>query len=205
MPTGPALVTKAELAAFLQEDEADLPGGTDLVLEVASDAVRDELGQRIDYVEDAVEEVIGDGSDVLLLPELPVVDVTSVGVLPDAGEELEELTVAAGDFRLERGREDRYAVLRRLGGYWPRRPLAVTYSHGYDLGDPLADPVETTEVPGTIRLVVMRAAARALANPEGIRQEAVGRYSVTHGAIELTGTDRDTLGPFYPGSKAGRR
>jgi hypothetical protein len=207
MPTGPALITEAELAAFLEEDEAELPAGAAFLIGLASDAVRDELDQRVDYVEDDVEEVMGEGTDVLLLPELPAIDVTSVAIPPGAGEEELELTVVAGDFRLERGRGGRFGVLRRTdGGFWPRRPLLVTYSHGYKLEDPLADPPVVNEVPGVIRLVVCRVAARMMTNPTGERQESAGRWSATHGAgPEVTDTDRRSLGPFYPGTKAGSR
>jgi hypothetical protein len=211
MPTGPALVTGEEVAAFLQEDLADLPDSLGTIIELASDAVRDELGQRVDLVTGDVEEVIGGGTDVLLLPELPVVSVAGVTVPADVGGDDEELTAAAGDYRLERGRLGRFGVLRRLGGLvWPRRPIMVTYDHGYALGD-AGPPVVPTEVPGAIRLVVIRATARALFNPVGVRQESVGRYSATYAgdaatvSVELSATDRTTLGPFYPGSKAGRR
>lgn len=203
MPTGPPLATAAEVAAFLgyeTAEELDEPG-LELNLELASNAVRDELGQRIDLAE-GVEEVIGQGTDVILLPELPVVDVAGVTIPADAGGDDEVLTAAAGDWRLERGREARFAVLRRLGGnVWPRRPILVDYSHGYALEDP-GPPVVPTEIPGGIRLVVIRLVVRNLTNPTGVRQESAGRYSATY---DLTDVDKAELGPFYPGSKAGRR
>lgn len=202
MPSGPPLATAAEVAAFLGYETAEelAEPGVELILELASNAVRDELGQRVDFVED-VEEVMGQGSDLLLLPELPIVDVTGVTVPADVGGVDEELTAAAGDYRLERGREGRYAALRRLGGYWPRRPVLVASSHGYPLATD-GPPPTPTEVPGGIRLVVIRLALRNLTNPTGVRQEQVGRYGATY---DLTDVDRRELGPFYPGSKAGRR
>jgi hypothetical protein len=208
----PALATPAEVAAFLDEDVADLPAGIDLILELASDAVRDALGQRVDRVDDDEVEVIGAGTEVLLLPELPVIAVGGVTIPGDAGDDDEELLEVDGAWRLERGRNGRYGVLRRLGGVWPRRPILVTgYDHGYALPDPEALPPVEGEVPGTIRLVVIRAAVRALFNPVGVRQESVGRYSATYAgdagtvSVELSVGDRSTLGPFYPGSKGGRR
>lgn len=194
MFTGPRLVEPQPFALFMGVDyEAlDLPRA-EVILDDASDLVRGELQQRIDRVADDVVELYGTGSPALLLPELPVEEVTAVTVDGVAAD----LT----GLRVELGRGGRRAILRRRGSYWPRgEPVVVTYTHGYEL----------EELPRSIGLVVKRSAARAYFNPLGIRQASAGRASHTFAgdggtvAVELSDLDRKTLGPYYPGTGAGR-
>lgn len=208
MPTGPALITPAELAAALGVSEGSLDADrTAWLLALASDLVRDELDQRIDYVEDDVAVLFGSGTTVLLLPELPVVDVTAVRILAEGSSTNEDLELdfelSDVEVRLELGADGRTGILRRLNGVWPRRRLIqVTYSHGYPLG---ADP---SVVPGSIRLAAARASARGYYTTDGIRQETIGRYSVTYAAeagVILTDVDKSGLARYYKGTRAGAR
>jgi hypothetical protein len=202
----PALVARRHFASFLGLDgPEELEPHADDLLALASDVVREELGQRIDRVDDDVAELEGKGTATLLLPEVPVLEVTGVEV---DGAELDP-----DGYRLRRGDQGRLAMLVRAGS-WPRhRPVIVTYSHGYRLHDDddleleEGEELDGGEVPGTIRLVIMRAAARAYFNPTEARQESVGRYShtVATPTVALSDFDRATLGPAYPGTGGGRR
>jgi hypothetical protein len=130
-------------------------------LEAACDKIRDYLGQTIDLVEDEAITVYGTNTRAIVLPELPVVDITSVvrngdDVYPDE---------AVTDYHV-----DAYGVLwRDSPSWWPRySSYTVTYSHGYAPAD----------VPA-----ILKVAAFKLAMVEagmGIRQESVAGYSVTY-------------------------
>lgn len=127
-------------------------------------------GQRIALVED--DEVILDGLNrrVIMLPQLPVVDVTKV-------ETLSSRDLATWDV-LE---ATRYTWSDRDGGLYMRgcelphghRNVRVTYSHGYN------------PVPLQIERLVYGLVARGLANPDGqeLRAETLGTYSVQYGTL----------------------
>lgn len=208
MPTGPALATKAELAAYLEVSEASLDAAkAELMLELASDLVRDELDQRIDLVDGDTVDLLGTGTRVVLLPELPVVEVDSVTVIGEgtvADDLLDGPDADRPEYRAELGHDGRVGILRRLAGCWPAgRTIRVVYSHGYALDGSGG----STEVPGSIRLAVVRAAARGYVNPEGVTQESIGRYAVTYQTVGLvlTATDRAGLARFYKGNRGGAR
>lgn len=68
-----SLVSTADLAAWIGVDEASLNiAKATLFLDLAEGLVRDALGQVIDYVQNDDVDLIGPGSSVILLPELPV-------------------------------------------------------------------------------------------------------------------------------------
>lgn len=213
MPTGPALVTVEEFADYLQVESSELERGGDDLLVSASDLVRNRgLGQRIDLVEDDVVELYGAGTGLLLLPEVPVHSVTEVRLLTAAGE-LDEPLTAGTDYRLEAGHDGARAILRRrpAGAYWPNGdPVTVTYSHGYRLTEAGSGELDAPLVPATIKLVVMRVAARGIANPLGLTNITAGRVSQGFGqgpdrGATLTAADLADLAPWLPGTDAGSR
>lgn len=197
------------------EDLADWLGLTsvttsraELLLEIASDLVRSELGQVIDFVEDEEVELIGRGANVLLLPELPVWEVGDVETEDDAGTVT--ALVAGTDYRVELGDDNRLGILRRLparNGVWrDGETVRVTYSHGYQAAGGTGEGVAT--LPGAIKATVLRAAARGYSNPTGKRQETISRYSYTDSdasGLSLTAGDRHDLDRFYPGHRAGAK
>lgn len=197
----PALATLADLAAIIgvPVDDLDQDRAT-LMLELASDLVRDEVTQRLDYVADDTIDLPGSGTAVLLLPELPVTEVTLVTLVGENGTDDVDLIAqpaAGAGYRAELGPDGRQGILRR-GGCWLRRaPVRVVYSHGYAL----------ESMPGGIRYAVANAAARGMVSPTGVKQETVGRYSATYteAGLFLTDHDRTLLARFYPGTSAGSR
>lgn len=180
-----AFATHAELARLLKLDTIDEPAAA-LLLDLAADAVRAEVGQRIDR--QAGDQIRRDahGTEHLLLPELPVTNVTAV--------------VCDGT-PLMHGIDYTWSpsgMLTRLDGVWPRRARAVTvtYDHGYD------------PVPGVARAVCLQVAARLWLSPAGaqIAGERAGSWSVTYrpvgsgSGIELTDYERRLLDQLRPGA-----
>lgn len=204
-----SLVTLEEFAAFLRLplDTIDTDAASD-ALEGASSLVRDEVGQLLDYVADEVKVLRSTGGKCLLLPELPVVDVTLVRIR-GAGEEWRELT-AGVDYEVELGLEGAlWRTTSALAGFflpageWPRGSnrgprgwVEVTYSHGYLV------------FPQTARTVTKRVAARGYVNPEAVSQESTGTRTTMFGdapGLYLSKRDERDLARLRPGSRGGSR
>jgi hypothetical protein len=181
------LATVAELRIFLDDPTLD-EDRAELFLRIASGEVRGYTGQLFDLVEN--DEVIlnGRGTRILLLPELPVLAVTEV---LEAYATTDEATIAGPLDASPIYEWDEDGVLERIdGGVFRRRRrwYQITYDHGY------------ATVPDEVKSVVLRAAGRAFENPEGIRQETLGRYSYTlageQAGIGLYAPDRRDLEPY---------
>lgn len=183
----PAAFAAAEdLRRFLRLPTVDSEAATSLLQQV-SDTIRAEVTQRIDHVTgDTITLGNGRGrpSWELFLPELPVLDVTSV---TEQGLTL----VNDQDYTWSPS-----GVLTRLGYYWPNKPrsVQVTYSHGYET------------VPGVMKTVCVQAAARAWVNPSQSTSVTVGGFSRSRnvggqapsGRIQLTEYERGLLDQLRP-------
>lgn len=172
--------TPEELSKLLRLDEID-EGTAEFLLELAEAAVRAEVRQEILASEDTEVVLDGTGTPVLLLPETPVTDVSSVV------EHDQELTEGADYVWSSSG------VLTRLRRTWSPRPrsVAVIYSHG------------RADVPEIVRAVTVQVAARVWVNPRQLSQESIGDYSRSFGTssappgrIELTAYERGLLGRY---------
>ena len=131
----------ATLAQFVEDDSLDGPRGA-LLLEAASAIIRTHCRQTLHRVDNDQVELRGTRSQKLLLPERPVVDVTSVKV---GGVEVDDWS------RVRDG-------LFRSGGWGgPSTLIEVTYSHGFAEGTPAWK---------TFQAVCLQVAARAAANPQ---------------------------------------
>lgn len=195
------LATPEELGSWLGRTIAADDARALLLLELATGLVAEELDQALDYVADDELEVLGHGSAVILLPELPVVEVSSVTETYPAGSP--SSLVADYDWLLESGHDGRIGVLRRLprGAVWPTdATITVVYSHGY--GGAGAIPM-----PAGLKLIVLRVAARGMVNPAGNRQETIGRYSYTvdTAGVVLSAGDLEDLDRYRAGHRAGAR
>ena len=136
-----------------------------IAIDSACDMVRAELGNDINLVEEDEITLSGSGRERLILPEPPVREVTEVTI--DAGLSTEALvdptTYILDDLPRLRG-----AFLRRVGAagtwpLWPRglRNISLTYSHGWDVTEPISDPPPGFErVPAAIRSVALGLAKR---------------------------------------------
>lgn len=180
----------------------------ELLLDLASHEIRAFLRQQVNRVEADVIALPTRGGAVLALPELPVWDVTDVVVRELGGD---PTTLTVDDFELIDGHDGRIGQLRRLKRLsWPADGFAtVTYDHGYDV--PGSSAGAEHPLPDVFRTRTILIAARALANPTGNRQEAIGRYSYTAGGagdalgLALTAGDQDALAGYMPGTVAGAR
>ncbi len=139
-----ALATAADLAGYLGHavytaDSAEEARAV-LLLDLASGLVRSEAGQQISLVEDDEVTLDGSGTALLLLPELPVVEVTEVTV---DDVETDDWTLGV------------HGVLTRpSGAVWPLGSgnVVVAYDHGQ-------------AVPDEVRAVVLAVAGRAWQQP----------------------------------------
>lgn len=185
------LATVAELELFL-DDDLDR-ARAELFLLIASGEVRGATGNEFSLVRGDVVLLNGTGAVALVLPQAPVLDVTEVLEAPGRNVEL-ELAGPEADRPSYEWSES--GVLRRIdGNVFARRfrYYRVTLDHGF----------ETT--PDDVRGVVLRCAARGFENPEGLRQETLGRYSYTlageQAGIGLYGPDVRALEPYMIGTK----
>lgn len=173
MPALQPLATVDEFAAYLgQTFDTAAQARASRVLAAASARIRGWCRQTITLVEDETVTLRIIDPDELVLPQRPVLSVSSVVV--------HGITLADWTLRGDK-------LLRRYGWHyfpgpqiWPDPRLAtVTYSHGY------ADP---PEIVGTI---CMEIATMTYNNPLGLRQEAIDDYNRTW-AIETVGAGQLT-------------
>jgi len=224
-PTSGTLVHPRSLALWLRDPTIETDPSALYFLEQSSNLVRNEIGQRLDYVAEDVIDLTGPGGAAILLPELPVIEVLEVVEhrLDASGVDTPTTLVAGVDYRAELGWDGRLGILRRSPapiGRWTRGyPVEVTYSHGYrtittEL-DPYADGPAPHPLPGVIETVVTRVAARGYTNPDYTVSEKIGNYEVVRALRSAAGTppvslylsagDMADLAPYYPGSNSGAR
>lgn len=209
-PDGTPLIFVPDFAAFIRLpiDTIDVDAANEAI-QGASDLVRDELGQVIDFVADDVVQVESPGGKLVLLPEVPVVDVTLVRVRRPGGDW--EILTAGTDYEAVLGRA---AKIWRIGSSeWPRATgrgldgfIEVTNSHGYNT--PTANGADAEDLPSLLATVVKRVAARGYQNPEAVSQETTGRGNTTvysNPGLYLSDGDKRDLERFRPGSRGGSR
>lgn len=201
-------------------------------IEGAGELIRQETGQALDFVADDVVQLRSTGGRLILLPELPVVDVSLVRIRVAGRADWVTLTAGA-DYEVELGRDGmlwRIASVLQFGGSlelisptligeWPRSLsgrgpngwVEATYSHGYALGDEFGSgiPADVPLPPGILATVTARVAARGYVNPEAVAQETTGRatnvqYGDTPG-LYLSDKDKTDLNPLRPGNRGGSR
>lgn len=139
-------------------------------LDAACDEIRDYLNQTIDLVTGDVITLYGTDSRAMLLPELPIVAVTSVILAATVSSP----AVAVTDYTV-----DQYGILWRDAPYfWPRgNKYTVTYSHGYA-------PVN---VPSLLKVAAFKL-ARLGSTGGTVKQESTGPFSVTYESAESQDT-----------------
>jgi hypothetical protein len=129
------------------------------------------------------EAVDGNGKD-LVLPNRPLVDVTSIDLLDS------DATITVDDVRV---RETHLAILDSADVYsWPRGAIEVTYTHGYD------------EVPGPVvdalvRLVRSRLERRTT---DGVESESVpsGQSATYRPPEAIISSVQSTVSQYRPDS-----
>jgi hypothetical protein len=193
--TGDPLALPVDLAHRLQIDPATVDTGVaTLLLQMASDAVRQDLRLQIDFVANETITMYGDNSEILVLPQRPVTAVASVTL---AGQALVPVVVnATSTMLMYDWRPDgrMYRVVYGGSFYagelyfkWPLGvPVVVTYSHGW------------LTPPTALQSVVLDLAGAAYSNPEVTDSGRVGWVEwVTHNAgMDLSVEQRRTLNYF---------
>lgn len=148
-----------------------------VALAAACDDITKHCGQTFELVEGDVIVVHGTGSQLLLLPELPVVAVNAVTI--DDGLTTEtEVT----DFRID----PQTGVLYRPC-CWPCgfANVTVDYDHGYD-------PVPQ----GLIDIAVHLARDKVAAGPSHLRGETIAGYSYSQDGAPSVESYADVLEPY---------
>ena len=150
----------------LDEDDAALQA-----VDAACDWVRDLTGQTFNYATDDVILMDGDGvSEKLLLPEMPVEEVSSVVVAEWA--EVEGYTWTIQDDGcliaqwLPEGATQSYPLV------WPRgrNNVEITYTHGF----------QDADFPRSLRMVALKLASRFYTQTGGVVFESLGQRSVRY-------------------------
>jgi hypothetical protein len=120
----------------------------------------------VDLVEDDEINILGENQARLILPEYPIVEVSSVEL---DGIELDVLGYEVWDYGI---------INRRWSGrWWSYHTITVTYSHGWD------------PIPGDIKGVCLELASRMMTNSTGSQQISIGSYSE---AWALGGSSRES-------------
>ena len=190
--TGDPFFTADELAYRLQIDTGSINTNTaNLLAQLASDAVREDIRQQVDFVADETITLWGDNGEILLLPQRPVTAVTAVSL---AGQTLVPAQVnSTSTMLMYDWRPD--GSLRRVvyGGSfyaaelfykWPLGvAVTVTYSHGYET------------VPSALKRVALDLAAAAYSNPEMHDSERVGwvEWATKQMSMDLMACQRSSL------------
>lgn len=169
------------LGAALDDDRSAI------AVDSACQILRDAAGQQIDFVADDVVLLDSDGGDTLLLPELPVVSISSV--------------TGPGGFALVDGidyvfdKETSALVTKARGARFlrGRQVYAVTYSHGFVT---VADtPAGAVAYPSSLRALALTLAAR-IYDQQLASSESVGGSSITYSvpeALSLSPQEQEIL------------
>lgn len=181
-----AFAIAEDLASFLQVPTVDRYTA-EMLLDLASDAVRDEIHQQIDQ-STTVEIYDGLPNDhpwahVIFLRETPVTAVS--GVVSDG------VTLASGEYEWSA----RGPIVRNIGVFsQAERGISVTYTHGWAPG--------SREL-ATARGVAIQVAARAYVNPMQVDRVTVGGISRDYarsdprpGRLELSEFEKRRLDPL---------
>jgi hypothetical protein len=189
--------TVQQVSAYLQTTLDPADDFALLCVEAATEMIQKYTNQTFVYTVDETTILDGSGSDIMLLPELPVVSVSECITDIDTGTPRTLLDKTHGanaefDFTTDSG-----LLIRRRGqfvmwesrfaavyGVWPdrRASVQVTYTHGYPI------------VPRDLQMITVVAAARGIAQ-DGADQEFTGHYRVRYASQPgtLTGGERRTL------------
>lgn len=188
-----------DLSAITGTTVSDTDLITAIALDSGCDAVRSYIGQMINYVEDDIEELDGNGRLKVRLRERPIRNITSVVV--------EGVELAPGT-----GYNLRDSVIRRTDGIafpYGFGNVVVTYSHGWDAipDDSAGDDVL---VPADLRLVALLSARRVYTAVGMVAgqpsSETIGSYSysmstaaVAESASQLFKAETDVLDRYRIG------
>jgi hypothetical protein len=157
-------ITAQQLSDFLGED-VTVDADAALAISAACDICRTETEQVLSLVEDEAIVLDGSGTDALVLPQVPVVDVSLVEVAAYYGGTSD--VVDPADYRISA----EGVLLRVDHGWWRsgRQNIEVIYSHGYAADD----------LPNDLLMVALTVARRLLEGGD-VQSESLGSYRVQY-------------------------
>lgn len=201
---------------FLDATLDDSGGRVTAACDAACQVIRDYLHQTINLVRDDIVTLHGRGREMVILPQLPVVDVTSV--FEDEDELIEDDDYVWDDA----GIVYRRASVLSLAWSFGRNNVVITYDHGWAItDDDVVEPNSGDEpvvelVPSDIRMVAKALAARMLragnvsvaAGSGGIVKETIGDYSYeldsasasAERSLDLLDVEKAALDRYKPGT-----
>ncbi len=168
--------TADDLAVFLRtEFDPTEQAAADLTLAGVSATIQKHTGQRLELVTNDVAVLQGTWARELVLPQWPVLSVSSVKI--NGSPAAAGTWFLTGTGKLYRGYLPIFNGPDDWGGdlflsSWlgPVAAVEVTYTHGFN------------PIPADIVLTTIKVAARILANPEEVVRESVANvYLVQHG------------------------
>lgn len=192
-----AVLADVELIILRPITDADEVAAVNFALAVVSNAVRDYCEQYLERVSGETITLNSSGGKVLLLPELPVISVTSV-------RESGTLLTVDTDYQVDGGN----GLLVRKWRNWTAgvRNIQVTYTHGYN---PIPDVITGVVARAASRLFQAGLRAEETGGVLGIASKSLGDFSVSYaaegaaegsmgasGARVLTLSEKDLLNPY---------
>lgn len=161
-----------------------------LAVDAANQIVKTLTEQHLEEVQDDVILMDGTGTDTVLLPELPVTEVSSVYENDELLTELEDYVLSHDGtlVRLPTVVDNGWST-QTLRRNWPigERNLEITYTHGY----------ASNALPNDLKMVALSIASRLFNESAGnVISETLGQYSVRYsdtGSSDLTFTEKTIL------------
>jgi hypothetical protein len=165
-------------------------------LEAASGVVRVYTAQDFDYVTDDEILLDGHGTRGLLLPQLPVQEVTEVALVDWDGTETaltsDEWVLDDGGI-LYRGPDTGLSPAWSFPWWAGAKNVRIVYSHGYILPGE-AEITDVPALPSELSLVTMQIASRNLtqgtSGGQTVKAKSLGSYSVTYATDTLIVDER---------------
>lgn len=164
------------------------------LLGLVSDLIRGHVRQRITLVTNDVLTIPGSWGDRILLPERPVVKVSSItATFYNSGTPVDLPSLA---WYVDKDELVRYAFPVGLdrhfftnGNGWlgPGYTLAITYDHGYDAG-----AIPMPRQLAVAKSVALEVAARVWINPAAAAQSTIAGVSASYTAAGLMFTTEET-------------
>lgn len=177
-----SFATPTELGTYLGVTIAANDARAQLLLDLASAAIRRETGQQIDHRTADAIVLKGSWGTELELPQRPVLAVSAVSIDDGVANTAQVLNT---DYGWKGAGVD---TLDKILGHWggPRAAVHVTYEHGYAV------------IPDDIKAICLELAARAWSNPasSNIKSETAKNYSVTYAdsvGVRLTADEKADL------------
>jgi hypothetical protein len=179
-----ALASATDLQDFLQQP-VDANSAA-LVLDMATGVVQAYTRQHLEYVQDDNVTLIPSEGRIVL-PERPVINVTSVAGLPSGGWTLVRDTLLPGPVYSYMWELDDIITGNVTWTPMSMPTIAVTYSHGFQ------------QIPNDLRGLCLSVAARLYVNPASIEMESTGqaqtRYS-QKGGMDLTDVEKQLANKY---------